>query len=344
MKKLIYLVLIIVLLLPVIGCTTDKDTDSATTSEQAAAQPQAPKSDQVAVSLGWGENASAQRFEQGYKESFDKLGWKYTFANANYDPKLQSEQIDAFIKLNPKALFLTCSDPAGITAAVGRAVDAGIPVFTADCYIAGVKTISQIASNNYGMGQYNMQYIVDKLGGSGKVGMIGLPNNETWDLRELGARYVLRNYPGIEVVYWPYDSTGAITPRQAIENMITANPDIEAIWCAWDGAAMEGAIAAESAGKGDIIFTGIDGGDRAFEQIQTGGGFELTMAQSVYWMSAMDAFYANEYLQGNKAPRFVVAPVYAATKELLDSVPSDLVASDYDIPGYEVKLGWTPVR
>ena len=191
---------------------------------------------------------------------------------------------------------------------------------------------------------YNMQYIAEKIGGKGKVGMIGLPNNETWDLRELGARYVLRNYPGIEIVYWPYDSTGAVTPRQAIENMITANPDVVAIWCAWDGAAMEGAIAAASAGKKEIIFTGIDGGDRAFEQIQLGEGFQLTMAQSVYWMSYMDVFYANEYLKGNKVPRFVVAPVYAATKEILDAVPSDLVSWDYDKPGYETKLGWTPVK
>lgn len=347
MKRIFYLVLLAAMVLSVVGCSVDQptsDTSTTATEQPAAAQPQAQKSDTVAVSLGWGENASAQRFEQGYKEAFEQFGWKATFSNANYDPKLQSEQIDAFIKMNPKALFLTCSDPAGITAAVERAVAAGIPVFTADCYIAGVKTISQIASNNYGMGMYNMQYIMEKIGGKGKIGMIGLPNNETWDLRELGARYVLRNYPDVNVVYWPYDSTGAVTPRQAIENMITANPDIVAIWCAWDGAAMEGALAAESAGKGEIIFTGIDGGQRAFEQIQTGGAFKLTMAQSVYWMSYMDVFYANEYLNGNKAPRFVVSPTYAVTKEVLDALPASVTSWDYDIPGYEVQTGWQPVR
>lgn len=346
MKKLIYIVLMFAMVVSVIGCTTDKPTavTSNDTGTTVAEQPQAAKSDTVAVSLGWGENASAQRFEQGYKEAFAKYGWTATFANANYDPKLQSEQIDAFIKTNPKALFLNCSDPAGITAAVERAVAAGIPVFTSDCYIAGVKTISQIASNNYGMGMYNMQYIMDQIGGKGKIGMIGLPNNETWDLRELGARYVLKNYPNVELVYWPYDSTGAITPRQAIENMITANPDVVAIWCAWDGAAMEGALAAQAAGRNDIIFTGIDGGQAAFDQIKTGGDFKLTMAQSVYWMSYMDVYYANEYLNGNKAPRFVVAPVYAVTKEVLDALPAGVNAADYDIPGKEVMTGWSPVR
>lgn len=366
MKKFGYIVFALVMILSLIGCSTDApataaaaapaaataapavaDTAAPAAADAAAAAP-APAAANgkitVAVSEGWGENSSAQRFDQGYKEAFAKYGWEATFANANYDPKLQSEQIDAFVKLKPAALFLNCSDPAGITAAVVRAIDAGVPVFTSDCYIAGVKAITQIASNNYGMGMSNMQYIVDKLGGKGKVGMIGLPNNETWDLRELGARYVLTNYPDIELVYWPYDSTGAVTATQAITNMLTANPDIKAFWCAWDDAAMQGAIAAEAAGKTDIIFTGIDGSQASFTQLKAGGDFKETMAQSVYWMSWMDVYYANEYMQGHKTPRFVVAPVYSVTKETLDAVPADLVSWNYDMPGYEKKLGWTPVK
>lgn len=350
-KKLLSVMLIVIFALS--ACSTDAPTANAVSDANAAAatqpaapaanEPAAPKSDQVAVSLGWQENESGQRFTQGFEAAFKELGWKYTISNANYDPKLQSEQIDAFIKMNPKALFLTCSDPVGITQAVQRAIEAGIPVFTADCYIAGVKQITSAASNNYGMGMYTMRYIADKIGGKGKVGMIGLPNNETWDLRELGARYVLTNYPDIEVVYWPYDSTGAVTPRQAIENMMTANPDIVAIWCAWDGAAMEGALAAEQAGKKDIIFTGIDGGERAFEQIQSDGPFKLSMAQSIYWMAYKAVFYAKDALEGKKVPRYLVAPVYAVDKAVLDAVPEGLNAADYDIPGMEVKLNWIPV-
>jgi ribose transport system substrate-binding protein len=344
MKKIVFLVLILILTLGVAGCAQEAaPVEEAATAEEVVA-PAGPKSDKVAVSLGWQENESGQRFTQGYEEGFAEFGWEYVISNANYDPKLQSEQIDAFINLNPRALFVTCSDPAGIRSAVNRAIDAGIPVFTADCYIAGALAVSQIASNNFGMGMYTMQYILDEIGGAGKVGLIGLPNNETWDLRELGARNVLQNYPDVEIVYWPYDSTGAVTPRQAIENMMTAHDDLVAIWCSWDGAAMEGALAAEQAGRSEIIFTGIDGGDRAFEQIQSGGPFKLSMAQSIYWMSYMDVFYANEYFKGNTVPRFVVAPVFAADKALLDSVPAGLNAADYDLPGMDIELGWTPVK
>jgi len=350
-KKFMFVLIAAAFVVGLIGCSTQTPVaptagSSNTTSSSSTTAPAQPaaKSDEVAVSLGWQENESGQRFTQGYEAAFKELGWKYTVANANYDPKLQSDQIDAFIKLNPKALFVTCSDPVGITAAVNRAIDAGIPVLTADCYIAGIKQITSIASNNYGMGMYTMDYIAKAIGGTGKVGMIGLPNNETWDLRELGARYVLKNHPNIELIYWAYDSTGAVTPSQAVENILTANPDVKAIWCAWDGAAMEGALAAEARNMNDVIFTGIDGGERAFQQIQTGKDFKLSMAQSIYWMSYMDVMYAKDYLEGKKVPRYVVAPVYAATKEVLDAVAAGIKVADYDIPGMEVTLNWTPVK
>jgi len=359
-KRPFYILVMLLIIASLVGCTVSTPTAAPTKAPDVAAPttaaavapttapaPSGAKSDKVAVSLGWQENESGQRFTQGYEAAFKELGWDYTISNANYDPKLQSEQIDAFIKLNPKALFVTCSDPVGITAAVNRAIDAGISVFTSDCFLAGAKAITMNASNNFGMGYYTMEYIAKKIGGKGTVGMVGLPNNETWNLREIGARTVLKNYPDIKVVYWPYDSTGAVTPRQGIEQMMTANPKgtLQAIWSAWDGAAMEGALAAKEAGREDeIIFTGIDGGERAFEQIQTGGAFKLSMAQSIYWMSYMDAMWAKEYLDGGKMiPRFVVAPVYAVDKAVLDAVPSGVKASDYDIPGMPLKLNWTPV-
>jgi ribose transport system substrate-binding protein len=295
----------------------------------------------VAVSEGWGDSASAVRYDLGFKEGIAKYGWDATYSQANFDPKLQSEQIDAFIKLKPAALFVTCSDPSGIVEALNRAIAAGIPVFTADCYVSGVRAITQIASNNFGMGAYTMSYIMKAIGGTGKIGMIGLPENETWNEREFGARYVLTNYPNVSVVWWPYDSTGAVTPGQAITNMMTANPDIKAIWCAWEDCAMSGGLEAVTANRSDMIFTGIDGSKASFTQIQAGGPFKLVMAQDMYWMSWMDVYYANQYLFGNHtAPRFIGAPVYAVTKEVLDALPANVVSWDYDKPGMNITFGW----
>lgn len=300
-----------------------------------------------AVSLGWQENESGQRQTQGFEVAFEDFGVvarDVLYSNANYDPKLQSEQIDAFIQTNPRALFVTPSDPAGITQAVNRAIDAGIPVFVADAFIAGAPAVTSIASNDFGMGVHSMRWMIEQIGGEGKIAMVDLPNNEAWDLRGQGAMFELSKHPDVELVAkWSYDTTGAVSPRQAIENMLTANPSgqLDGIWSAWDGAAMEGALAIEAAGReGEIITTGIDGGEYAFSIMRNSEVFGLTMAQSIYYMSYVSVQYAMDHLDGKTVPRFIVAPVYAVTRDVLEGAPED--AYNYDIPGVAETYGWVP--
>lgn len=305
------------------------------------------RSDKFCVSLGWMENESGQRQKKGFEDAFRDLGGEAVFANANYDPKKQSEQIDAFIEMRPRAIFVTPSDPAGITQACRRAVDAGIPVFVADAIIAGVPATMSICSSDFRMGVWTIDYIARRLGGQGKIGMIDLPENEAWDLRGQGARFALRKYPRIKVVaVHHHDSQATVTPRQAVDNMLTAHPkgELDAIWCAWDGAAKEGAQAIEAAGRADEVFTtGIDGGKDAFEVIRSGGPFKLTMAQSIYFMSYMCVQYAHKHLNREQVPRFIISPVYAVDKETLDKLPEEFKPEDYDIPGKAHEFGWTPV-
>lgn len=65
----------------------------------------------------------------------------------------------------------------------------------------------------------------------------------------------------------------------------------------------------------------------------------MTLAQSFYEMAYMNAFYAHEVIAGRKAPRFIITPAYAVTKESLNGAIPD----NYDQPGEASKLGWTRV-
>jgi ribose transport system substrate-binding protein len=127
--------------------------------------------------------------------------------------------------------------------------------------------------------------------------------------------------------------------------MLAANPgkgSLDAIWCAWDGAAMEGALAIKSAGRENEIFTtGIDGGTRAFEFIKGDKtAMKFTAAQSMWLMAYMSVYYASEYLKGHKVPRLVVSPVYAITDNELKNVDIKTFGDTYDHPGNANKLGW----
>ncbi len=295
-----------------------------------------------AVSMGWAENESARKFKEGWEAGFEEFfgsDAEIVWADAAYDGKKQSEQIEAFIRMKPDALFVTASDPASISPAVAKAAEAGIPVFAADSLLATANVTTTCMSDNFGMGVAGAQYIAKKLNGEGKVAMIDLPANETWDMRTQGCLWGLRQFPGVEVVAsWSYDSAGSVSPRQAVDNILTANPKkgaIDAIWCAWDGAATEGALAIQAAGKDKDIFTiGIDGGEQAFEYVKT-TCMDMTFAQSMYTMSYLGVYYAKEYLTGNKVPRLIFTPVYMVTSDMLDEI-----RDDYDHPGVATKLGW----
>ena len=311
----------------------------------------AAKDYKLAISQGWLDNDSGQNLRRGYKQGikdfFGENALKDAkFANSSYNTKLQTEQIEAFIKMKPDALFVTASEAASIAAAIKRAVEAGIPVFSGDSLIAGTACTTSVLSNNFGMGLLTGEYAAERLNGKGKIGVVGLPANETWDHREQGLDWLLRDYPGIEVVArWNYDPAGAVTPRQGIDNMLAAHPkkgDIDAIWCAWDGAAMEGALAIKNAGRlGEIFTTGIDGGTNAFTYIKGDKtAMKFTAAQSMWAMAYMSVYYASEYLKGHKVPRLVISPVYAITAEELKNVDVKKYGDTYDHPGVARKLGW----
>jgi ribose transport system substrate-binding protein len=292
---------------------------------------------QFCASLGWTVWESGRHIVSGYKDAVERLGGTLTIADANYDVKKQADQIAAFVASKPAAIFITPADAAAIAPAVQAAVASGIPIFCGDSYVPNTTVTSTAMSNNFGLGNYGAQYIVDRLNGKGKVAMVSLPSNESWDQRTLGAKSVFIRYPDIKVVSEiAFALGGTTTPRQVVDNILTANPELDAIWCAWDGAASEGTLAIKSAGR-KVFITGIDGGKQSFEYIKAGSPFALTLAQSFYEMAYMNAFYAHEAMAGRKAPRFVITPTYAVTKESLANIP---LPDNYDQPGEAAKLGW----
>jgi ribose transport system substrate-binding protein len=305
----------------------------------------AAKDYKFAVSQGWLDNPSGQTLKKGFQDAFKEFGGEATFVQAAYDAKLQAEQIESFIKMKPDAIFVTAADTKAITTAVRHAIEAGIPVFSGDSLIAGAGCTVTIMSNNFGMGVYTMDFIAKRLKGKGNIGVIDLPSNETWDMRALGMKWALRKYPDIKIAAeWAFNPAGNVKPRQAVDNMLTAHPSgqLDAIWCAWDGAAMEGALAIKAAGRENEIFTtGIDGGVQAFEYIKAKGvPMALSMAQSMYLMAYMNVYYAHQYLAGNKVPRLVISPTYAVTEETIKDLDPKVVGDQYDRPGEAEKLGW----
>jgi ribose transport system substrate-binding protein len=294
------------------------------------------------ISLGWTGGESGRHFQYGYTDSLAKLGGTATVTDAGWDGKKQVGHIDSMVAASVDALFVTPSAAAVIAPAIQRALAAGIPVFASDSLVAGTAVTSTALSDNFGMGYYSANWMAKKLGGKGKVATVSLPQNETWDERTLGMKFAFSQYPQIDVVSnWAFALAGNVTPADAIGNVLSQHSDLDAVWSAWDGAAIDGSDVAKKLGRNSVFFTGIDGGTLAFDHLkQPDSGYKLCMAQSFYEMAYLNVFYAHELLAGRKVPRLVVAPVYAVTEEMLAG--NDMAKYDvYDQP--TETLGWTRV-
>jgi ribose transport system substrate-binding protein len=293
-----------------------------------------------AAALGWTNYDSGRHMVNGYKDAVAKLGGNLTISDAGYDVKKQADQIASFVAAKPAAIFITPADPAGISPAVQAAVASGIPVFLADSYVPNATVTSVAMSNNFGLGYYTGDFIAKRLNGKGKIAAVVLPVNETWDERTLGLKAALLRYPDVQIAAeYSFANASGVTPRQAVDSLLTGHADLDAVWCGWDGAATEGALAIKAAGRPNVFTTGIDGGRQAFEYIKSGSPMVLTMAQSFYEMAYMNVLYAHEKLAGREAPRFIITATYPVTKDKLPGALPD----NYDQPGEADKLGWQRV-
>lgn len=361
MKKIISILLCLALAFSMAACGGAEQSEEAAAGDDTANVSQSDDGLTFAVSLGWMENASGQRQKLSFEEAFNKNGvTDYSIVDANYDPKKQSEQIMAIIAKQPDALFITPSDPVGIADAVKKAADAGIRVYCSDGFVPGASVVSTVAFDNYAGGMYTMKMLADalieKYPGTEdiEIAMIDLPSNEGWDARGHGAKYILSQpqYSRIKVTKtWSWDSTGAVTPRNAIDSFLTADPEkkLRGIWCAWDGAVFEG-LEATAEARPEIMYTGSDGGRQCFEKMAAyPDQFLMTVGESVYAMPEQLAGYAMDVINGDRVPRIVMAPGYGITSDMImdaydikdyevDGITVWDLVCDYDLPGYVEKI------
>jgi ribose transport system substrate-binding protein len=257
--------------------------------------------------------------------------------NANYDPAKQISQIEDMIQRKVDCIFFSATDPVALTDVVVKADKAGIPMFQWDNYtpLAPVKMAAM--SNNYAMGYENAMFIARRLKGKGNVIAVNLPNNTTWWNRTLGMYDAFAVFPDIKLVdEWMYQpgSVGALTPRQAVESMMQKHPDVNAVWCAWDQAAIDTAELLIAKGKTDVFTTGVDGFEQTLDYIRRGTPLAATMGQSPRTMARTIVDYAFRYFdkKDTKLPQMVITPVYQFTK---DRVPAaGLGPMGYDAPPY----------
>jgi len=192
------------------------------------------------------------------------LGVELTIALPQEEVDLESQvaMVDAAILQGVDAIIISAVSSEGIIPAIMRARAAGIQIVNFDTRIDDPAMYDAFIGADDVDGAYKAgRFIADQIGGQGTVGLItGLLAQSTGVDRREGFLRAMQAYPGITVVEnsadWRSDLAANVTA-----GMLTAHPDIRAIFASNDQMAvgMVSAVRAAGRAQGDLVLVGYDG-------------------------------------------------------------------------------------
>jgi ABC-type sugar transport system substrate-binding protein len=204
---------------------------------------------------------------------------KVLVTNADGDVEKLTSDIEDLIAQGVDGIVLSGAFIEAAPAALTAIQAAGIPVVMVDRKLKGGDYTSWVGPDNRAIGEQNGAFIVEQLGGQGKLGVIrgGPADNTIGSDRTDG---VLSQVEGtdVEVITYPdfagWSTDGGFT---AAETLLAQNPDLNAIFCENDSMCLGAQKVIEDQGLADQVFVvGVDGEKAALEAIMADGVYKAT--------------------------------------------------------------------
>lgn len=263
--------------------------------------------------------------QKGAQQAASQAGMRLTVqaAEREVDVEKQMQIIENLIQSKVSVLCITPSGSREIVPAIVKANRAGIPVMILDTRVhaqtlqeAGGKVAGFIGSDNFEGGKLAGQFIVKKLGGSGKVAVLeGIPGHETGDSRLKGFHAAVAAHPGLQVVASQPANWERDQGYNVFQNILQSQPQVQALFACSDLMALGAVEAIAAAGKtGSISVVGFDAFLEAREAVLK-GTMDATIAQSPSEMGRIAIENAALLLRGSKFPEEVSVKIELITKD-----------------------------
>jgi ribose transport system substrate-binding protein len=258
-----------------------------------------------------GVRAEARTLPSGYKVQI-KTGVNYSDVTA-YNSLIQTS-----MQLHPAGMILFVNGPAAQTPYINQACAQHIKMILIDSPATGVKRGCQssfIGADHYQLGVEDAKWLIahPPANGSKQVGIVTQPPGEyaSTDARVRGFTQTI-TAAGYQVVATAVTNLSLDTTRTEVTNMVTAHPDLGAIFSG-NGPMGDGT---EQALKGNhrIVQLTLDGFLNDIPSIGN-GTISADAAQDPYAEGRTAVHYMAEVLQGKKVPSLTYTPSEVVTKE-----------------------------
>lgn len=220
--------------------------------------------------------------------------------STRYDAREQAMIVEQAIAKKPAGIAISAIDSPLLVQAVGKAVDAGIPVVMFDAEAPGSKSYSFLATDNHNAGVIAAEQMAERTGGSGQIAIITLGNQQNHKDRSGGFEQAIREkYPQMSVVAVENDNGDAVLAEQLTADLLRKYPQLKGIFITEAtgaygvGSAVEQQIQSAAAGdrKHKPVIISFDTNKETLDMIRS-GTIDATIAQGTWNMG----YWSLQYL------------------------------------------------
>lgn len=253
------------------------------------------------------------------KEKAKELGVDIEIFDGNYDVNTQISQFENMVAQGFDAIIFSPVDVDAMAVAVEQAVQAGVPVFGVNTRVNSDKLTSYIGSNDVTAGEFEMNFIAEKIGGKGNIVIMEGPIGSSAQVqRREGIHNVLAKYPDIKVLAEKTANWSRAEGLALMENWLqTFEGQIDAVVGQNDEMALGALQALEGKGltdRDDIPVVGVDAISDALQAVKD-GRLNATVFQDAKGQGAQSVEVAVKYLKGEPIEKEYWIPFQLVTAE-----------------------------
>ncbi|ACB86240.1 ribose ABC transporter substrate-binding protein RbsB [Natranaerobius thermophilus] len=303
LKKLLAVGGILVLLLGVMaGCGEEAPTDEEGEAEGGT----------IGLAISTLNNPFFVTLEEGAKEAAEDLGYDLVVLDSQDDSSQELSNVEDLVQQEVSVILINPVDSDAVESAVSMANDADIPVITLDRSAEGGEVLSHVASDNVAGGEMAGEFIVDELGGEGKVVELeGVPGASAARDRGEGFHNAVEG-TDIDVIASQTANFDRQEGLSVMENILEAEEEIDAVFAHNDEMALGALQAIESSGR-DIMVVGFDATDDAREAVSE-GSMAATVAQQPALIGSLGVESAADYLEDEEIEEYIPVDLELVTE------------------------------
>ena len=268
--------------------------------------------DTIALAVSTLDNPFFVTLKEGAEKEASKLGYNLVVLDSQNDPSKELSNVEDITVRGAKVLLINPTDSTAVANAVRVANKKNIPVITLDRGAAQGDVVSHIASDNVAGGKMAGDFIAEKLGDNAKfIQLEGIAGTSAARERGEGFKQAVQAHKFEILASQPadFDRTKGLN---VMENLLTAQPNVQAVFAQNDEMAL-GAIRAVQAANKSVLIVGFDGTDDGVKAVKS-GKLGATIAQQPDLIGALGVQTADKIIKGEKVEAKIPVPLKVVTQ------------------------------